>query len=330
MKKKTIWIMFVGLFCLLAGCKKTERPHGMDIIFDTDTNNELDDQHALAYLLLNDDFFHLLGITTNATRNGGAIEEHYKEAERIIRLCNRQESINLLKGAEGSFEEIKGFITRPDYDGYQSVDFIIEQAHNYSKENQLPILAVGKLTNIALALKKDPSITDKIRLIWLGSNYPAPGEYNLEDDIPSMNYVLESGVHFELVPARYNEATGTDAVKISLEEIRQTMPGRGPYIKAPVIGRHGEAFYNFGDYSVNLFENAECHGNPPSRALFDMAAVAIVKNPVWAESKTISCPIMENGRWIERPDNPRKIILWENFDKDAIINDFYYTLKSNP
>jgi hypothetical protein len=31
--------------------------------------------------------------------------------------------------------------------------------------------------------------------------------------------------------------------------------------------------------------------------------------------------------WVEQPDNPRKIVLWENFDKDGIIEDFYQTLK---
>lgn len=328
MKMRTTWIMLICILCLCAGCKKADDSRKIDIIFDTDANNELDDQHALAYLMLNDDIFNILGITTNATRNGGNIEEHYKEAERVVRLCNRESSIELLTGVQGSFEEVKNSLNRPDYDGHQSIDFIIEQAHKYSKENKLPILAVGKLTNIALALKKDPSITDNIRLIWLGSNYPNPGEYNLEDDVPSMNYVLESGIHFELIPARYNESSGTDAVKASLEEIQRIMPGMGPKAKSPVIGRHGESFTNFGDYSVNLFSNAECHGNPPSRALFDMAAVAIVKNPEWAQAKTIPCPIMENDVWVERPDNSRTIILWENFDKDVIMGDFYSTLKN--
>ena len=33
------------------------RIQGIPVIFDTDANNELDDQHALAYLLLNDSTF---------------------------------------------------------------------------------------------------------------------------------------------------------------------------------------------------------------------------------------------------------------------------------
>jgi len=58
-----------------------------------------------------------------------------------------------------------------------------------------------------------------------------------------------------------------------------------------------------------------------------MAAVAIVKNPKWASAKKIPAPNLTNGRWIERPENPRKIILWENFDRKAIMKDFYDSMK---
>jgi len=40
-------------------------------ILDTDANNELDDQHAIAYLIFNDDLFDIRGITTNRTWGGG-------------------------------------------------------------------------------------------------------------------------------------------------------------------------------------------------------------------------------------------------------------------
>jgi hypothetical protein len=93
-----------------------------------------------------------------------------------------------------------------------------------------------------------------------------------------------------------------------------------------VTGRYGGQFTNFGDYSVNLFEHIELHGNPPSRALFDMAAVAIVKNPDWASAVTLPAPILKDGKWVDRPDNARKIILWEQFDRGAIMKDFYETM----
>ena len=58
-----------------------------------------------------------------------------------------------------------------------------------------------------------------------------------------------------------------------------------------------------------------------------MAAVAIVKNPPWAHPRKIPAPTLAHGKWIERPDNPRTITLWENFDRDAIMKDFYATME---
>ncbi|HUG44429.1 MAG TPA: nucleoside hydrolase, partial [Acidobacteriota bacterium] len=101
---------------------------------------------------------------------------------------------------------------------------------------------------------------------------------------------------------------------------------KGPRVSPPVAGRHGGRFANFGDYSVSLFEHIELHGEPPSRALFDMAAVAIVKNPAWAQAVEIPAPVLKNGKWEERPDNPRKIILWERFARESIMRDFYRTM----
>jgi inosine-uridine nucleoside N-ribohydrolase len=297
----------------------------LTVIFDTDANNELDDQHALAYLFFNSETFNTKAITVNATRNGGNIDEQYAEAERVMKLCEVSGKIPLLKGANGSFTEIGSDLANARFDGFEAVDFIIEEAKKQSN-GKLVVIAVGKLTNLALAVKKEPAIADKIRLVWLGANYPEPGEYNLENDIPSMNYLLKTNIDFEMVTVRYGKPSGTDAVRITREEVLKNMPRVGPKIMTPVIGRHGGEFYTFGDYSLSLFENAKYYGNPPSRALFDMAAVAIVKNPGWAKSSVIPCPVMVDEKWIEQPENTRKITIWEDFDKDGIMNDFYKTM----
>jgi len=303
------------------------RPAKHSIIFDTDANNELDDQHALAYLLFNGNDFDVKGVTVNTTRNGGNIDEHYAEAERVMRLCKAMGKIPLIKGADGSFEEIRANLGDDSFDGHEAVNFIIDQAKKHTNQ-KLILLAVGKLTNVALAVEKDPSIIDHIRLVWLGANYPDPGEYNLVNDIPSMNYLLDTEIPFEMVTVRYGKPSGTDAVRVLKGEAQKTMPGLGPTIDEPITGRHGDTFTNFGDYSVSLFEHIDYHGDPPGRSLFDMAAVAIVKDPSWAQSKEIPCPIMVDEKWVERPDNARKIIVWEFFDKDQIMEDFYATLKN--
>lgn len=328
---------FFTLICaiLLFSCKaeKTESEVVADkekakirLIYDTDANNELDDQFALMYILVNGPTFDLEGVTVNATWSGGNIDEHYEEAKRILQLGKRYGKIPLLKGADGSFDAIRDQVGAIDFDGKAGVDFIIEQANRDTGE-ELILLAVGKLTNVALALEKDPSIAEKMRVVWLGSNYPKPGEYNQDNDTVSMNYVLNTKVPFEMVTVRYGEPSGTDAVKVTQAEINERIPGMGPKIQQPITGRHGGEFHTFGDYAVSLFEHIDYHGDPPSRALFDMVAAAILKNPNWGEKSEVPAPILIDNQWDERPENPRKIWVWENFDRDGVMADFYQTLE---
>jgi hypothetical protein len=73
------------------------------LVVDTDANNELDDQHALAYVLFNGRSFDVEGITVNATRGGGDITQQVAEARRVLTLCTLQERAPLKAGANGSF-----------------------------------------------------------------------------------------------------------------------------------------------------------------------------------------------------------------------------------
>jgi hypothetical protein len=52
-----------------------------------------------------------------------------------------------------------------------------------------------------------------------------------------------------------------------------------------------------------------------------------VKNPDWAEASLIPAPELHNGVWMDRADNPRHILIWENFDRDAIVFDLFDTAK---
>jgi len=320
---ETLKIILITLIALLFSFKVISQK--TRVILDTDANNELDDQHAMAYMLFNGDVFDLEGITVNRTKNGGGIEEHFKEAERIVQLCNTD--VKVYKGADGSFEQIKDHINESDFDGVDAVDFIIKRA-NIKSDRKLVLVPVGKLTNIALALHKEPSIVSNIRIVWLGSNYPEPGEYNLDNDISALNYLLNFDVDFEMVMVRYGKPSGTAAVLVSRNEIEEKMPGLGPHVSQHVSGRHGHSFSNFGDYSVSLFKNAKMYGDNEERSLFDMAAVAILKNPSWAEIKVIPAPKYIDKIWIERPNNSRKVIIWENFDTEKIMDDFYNSMKN--
>ncbi|MEO1448090.1 MAG: nucleoside hydrolase [Bacteroidota bacterium] len=334
-------ILLIGLMCLLA-CQPSNPstdgetsqeeasdpgPQRLRVIFDTDANNELDDQHALAYLLFNGEVFDVAGITVNETRNGGALPNHMAEAKRVVALCGLTDKVPVIAGASGAFPDIDP--TVEGYDGEAAVEFIVREALNASPENPLVLLPVGKLTNIALAVKKAPDIQDRVRMVWLGSNYPAPGEYNQVNDTAAMSYLLRQRIPFEMVTVRYGEPSGTDAVRVTPAEAQKRLPALGIQVDKMVEGRHGGQFNRFGDYAADLFKHAEMHGDPPSRALFDMAAVAIVKNADWAQQRSIPAPRYISGEWIEQSDTNRQMILWEHFDRDAIIEDFFATL-ANP
>jgi len=324
MKKNALFLIIVAMFAACQPAQKaneTQTPK-IKILIDSDANNELDDQHALAYALLNSDIFDLVGVTVNNTRNGNGIQGQYDEALRIIQLFNLENKMPLFKGADKNYNEIVSEISDSAFDGQPAVDFIITEAMKMQDE-KLVLLPVGKLTNIALAIKKEPKIIDKVRVVWLGANYPNPGEYNLDNDTTSVNPVIESGVPFEMVIVRYGEPSGTAAVTVTREEVAANLKGKGPKSNSEVTGRHGGTFTCFGDYSANLFEHAEMHGNPPSRALFDMAAVAVVKNPAWAQKIEVPAPKLRGVEWIEQPENTIKIIVWENFNRDSIVNDLF-------
>ena len=306
-----------------AACAGQEGPGGKKerIIVDSDDNNELDDQHAIAYVLLSPERFDVEGITVNKTFGGGGIRLHAEEAERVVKLCGLSKRVHVYRGATGSFQEIRGTVHRPVFDGSAAVDFIIRRA-KADESRRLVILAIGKLTNIGLALSKDPSIGKRIRIVWLGSNYPDPGEYNFENDTSVVNYVLGLDVQFEVATVRYGKSTGTAAVQASVDDIRLKMRGKGPRMPFKVVGRHGGEFDCFGDYSIDLFE----HVKEKDRSLYDMAAAAIVKNSRWADSVVIHAPRFQDRRWVDQPDNPRTVVIWENFDREKIMRDFYHTM----
>ena len=334
--KHTLFILFsAGI--MLFSCSELNSSdqfitHAVPVIIDSDANSGIDDQHALAYVLLNRDIFDLLGITLNATLVGGDVEAHYAEARRIVGLCASQQEVPLLKGVSGNYSGISPLLGTESFDGIEAVNFIIDAAHMMN-DGKLTVIALGKLTNLALAVRKDPSIGSRIRIIWSGSNYPeAGGEIHLESDIPAMNFLLNSDVEFDLLPVRRTKnpelSSGSASVAISREEIDIFMPGLGPVVENGIRGRHGSIFHCFGDYSVGLFNQWELTGNPLSASLSALAAVAILKNPEWAEPVSFPRLNYVDGRWVLQEESDRAITVWAEFNGEGIIQDLFSTLAS--
>lgn len=326
-----LFVVPLTLTCLFAACttgvnKKDEmnRENKMKVILDTDANNELDDQHAIAYMLFNQDFFDIRGITVNKTSNGGSIEKHVEEARRVVRLCGFNDEIRIIPGASGNYPEIRDSLDKETYDGHEAVEFIIDEARK-SEGEKLVLIPIGKLTNIALALEKAPDIAGKVKVVWLGSNWPGEGEYNLDNDPHALIPLLRMNeLEFEILTVRYGDPSGTWAVNLSVEEVRKIMKGLGPRVE-PVEGRHGGLFDCFGDYSVELYEKI----GDDIRPIYDVCTLVLLKYPEYA-GKLAAKGISFNGiSWAEDGSQERTIIFRENFNKEKIIKEFIGTMRNS-
>ena len=132
------YILIASLLILNINCnnldKKNSNQKKIPIILDTDANNELDDQHAIAYMLFSQDIFDIRAITVNETYSGGELKNHVDEATRIVNLCGFENRIKIIPGASGNFNEISKNINEKEFDGNKAVNFIIETAEKMKNE----------------------------------------------------------------------------------------------------------------------------------------------------------------------------------------------------
>ena len=103
-------------------------------------------------------------------------------------------------------------------DPRHAVDFIIERA-GADDGRPLTIVAVGPLTNVALALEREPAIAARVdRIAIMGGaiglgNWTPSAEFNIYADPEAADAVIGSGVPITLVPLEVtHRALATDAV----------------------------------------------------------------------------------------------------------------------
>ena len=88
-------------------------------------------------------------------------------------------------------------------EGKHAVDFIIESVNKYPGE--VTIVITGPMTNVALAMRKDPEIVPKIHEIvfmggsWGYGNVTPAAEFNIWADAEAANIVINSGVKLTMM-----------------------------------------------------------------------------------------------------------------------------------
>ena len=176
----------------------------VDVILDTDTYNEIDDQYALSYLLLSKENYRIRALTAapffNDKSSGPAdgMERSYQEILKILDLAGKSEYAPLAcRGSRSYLPDETSPVPS------EACDRIIDLANQTSGGRPLYILALGALTNVASALIKAPDIARRCVLVWLGGNafdWPDTREFNMKQDIAAARVVFNSEIPLIQLP----------------------------------------------------------------------------------------------------------------------------------
>ena len=164
------------------------RPEGrVDVVLDTDTYNEIDDQYALAYLIRSEERMNLKAIyaapffNEKSTGPEDGMEKSFQEIHNILNLMGRAEpTANVYRGSRNYLPSEDTPVVS------ESASHLASLAMNYTPQRPLYVIAIGAITNVASAILMNPQITDRIVLIWLGGNahhWPDNQEFNLMQDV---------------------------------------------------------------------------------------------------------------------------------------------------
>lgn len=288
-------------------------------ILDSDMANEMDDQYALAYCI-GCDKIDLLSVNaapfTYEDSFALGVKRSYDETIRILEACGKNDgSIPVYMGCERRFTSEDNFapIDSP------AVRNIIDTAH--SLDETLYIFATGCCTNVASACLIDPSIKDKICVIWLGANcldFKNEYEYNLLQDFDAGRILLNCKVPLILLPAiSYDEKCGTQVLKVSFEDLKK-ISGDGKT----------QQFFRW-DFPLEFLEKELTQENIDNWRwiIWDLAAPGVVSVPEAYTFHVMPTPTITDDKLYAFDKTRHNMIYMERLDKDIVLNDTFESIK---
>ncbi len=238
----------------------------LDVVLDTDTYNEIDDQFALVHALLSPERLRLQTIYAAPFQNARAsspklgMEKSREEILRILELMNRPADGLVYSGSAA-------WMTGRTAEASPSVpsaarDHLIDLARNRSADDgPLYVIAIGAITNIASALFEAPEIREKIVLLWLGGHpldWHTTHEFNLSQDPAASRLIFDSGVPLVLFPCR----CVAEMIRTTSAELDLHLDGQSP----------------IGTYLAKIFreyENQPMTAPGNSKEIWDLAPLGL-------------------------------------------------------
>lgn len=279
------------------------------VVLDTDAFNEIDDQFAIAACYFSKkeelaavyaehyshDWFpdHALGM-----------EKSYEEICKVLALCNKEHTVPILRGSKTTIDATNAPVQS------EAAEHLIKLAKE--SDEIIYVLAIGAITNITSAIMLDPSIKDKICVIWLACcdfTCVTPLDYNLEQDYKAGQILFDSGVPLIIVPANWV----TYALKADIDFVGE-LKGHNP--ACDYLWELGDTAYRkAGSYSEWR------------RTIWDLGAPAVLDTPEHMKYDIIPCPILNDEKQFAFDDSRHEIVWLTKMDRDPIMNYLWDVLK---
>lgn len=276
----------------------------IDMVLDTDTYNEIDDQFALAYAMLSPERLNVQAVyaapfsNDRADSPGEGMEKSYEEILRVLGRLGVSPGGLVRKGSTRYLESLD-----TPCRSEAALD-LVERA--MAADKPLYVVAIAAITNVASALLIEPRIAEKIVVVWLGGNtlsWPHTGEFNLMQDIPASSHLFDCGVPVIQIPCM----AVASHLTASVQELQHYIDGKSAV----------------GTYLAGIFRNYCVNYGRITKEIWDISAVAAVLNTDWVQTETVHSPILTE-KLTYSADARRHFIksaYW--LDRDAIFRDMY-------
>lgn len=284
-------------------------------VLDTDTYNEIDDQYAVAYSLLSPEKMDVEAVyaapylNDRSTSPADGMEKSYEEIFRLLDFLGRRDGMPVFRGSDRFFEQKGRPVESP------AARDLIDKAMKPG-DGPLYVLTIGCPVNVSSAILMEPKIKEKIVVVWLGGTthqWPSAREFNLRQDVMASQVLFDSGVPLVQIPTK----------NVS-EHLRTTVPE---------LERHMRGKSRIGDYLFGQFlqyQAVHTHGKGPdypwSKVIWDISAVAWLKNPEWVPSQIVPTPVLTDEVTWRRQAGRHKMRVATDLDRDAVFADLFARL----
>lgn len=275
----------------------------VDMILDTDAFNEQDDQFAIAHAMLSPEKINLLSFNAAPFRNRttdsttGMLQSY----DEIIKVRNMVDPNSKIPAYKGSPNYLPDKNTPVDSDAARN---IINTVMNSKKK--VYITTIGCMTNVASAILMCPEIVNNAAVVWLGGHsyqFPDPREMNLNQDIPAVQVVFESGIPLVQVPA----GGVTDHLTTTIPELRYYLDGKneiGSYLTDLIVG------IREGKYGA-------------SKVIWDIAGTAYFTVPTGMTRIIQHRPIVTNDGYFVPNERSDYMVYVKGIKRDPIFADVF-------